>query len=94
MPRKKQKPDLASMPAGERRVFTVSELTRAVKTTIESSFGRVWVTGEVSNLRRPQSGHVYLTLKDENSQLAAVIFRSAAARIRFDLVDGLQMVVG
>ena len=54
----------------------------------------MWVTGEVSNLRRPQSGHVYLTLKDENSQLRAVIFRNVASRVKFELADGLQVVVG
>ena len=92
--RKKPKPEQAPATAGERRVFTVTELTRAVKGTIEETFGRVWVVGEISNLRRPQSGHVYLTLKDETSQLAVVIFRSSAERIRFDLKDGLEVVVG
>ncbi len=81
-------------PTGERRIYTVTEITRAVKTTLEATFGHLWVTGEVSNLRRPQSGHVYLTLKDENSQLRAVIFRNVASRVKFDLADGLQVVVG
>jgi exodeoxyribonuclease VII large subunit len=80
--------------AGERHVFTVTQITQAVKATVESAFGRVWVAGEVSNLRRPQSGHVYLTLKDERCQLQAVIFRSAASRVKFELADGLQVVVG
>ncbi|HUW58735.1 MAG TPA: exodeoxyribonuclease VII large subunit [Planctomycetota bacterium] len=81
-------------PTGERHVYTVTEITRAVKTTLEGTFGRVWVTGEVSNLRRPQSGHVYLTLKDESCQLSAVMFRGVASRVRFDLTDGMQVVVG
>ena len=78
----------------ERRIVTVTEITRMVKGTIESSFPRVWVTGEISNLRRPQSGHVYLTLKDERCQLQAVMFRGVASRIRFDVADGMQVIVG
>lgn len=81
-------------PEDERHVFTITEITRAVKTTLEATFGHVWVTGEVSNLRRPQSGHVYLTLKDEKSQLQAVIFRGVASKIKFDLADGMQVVAG
>ena len=56
-------------------------------------FGRVWVSGEVSNLARPRSGHVYLTLKDEKCQLRAVMFRGVASKLKFDLDDGMQVVV-
>lgn len=52
----------------------------------------MWVGGEVSNVRRPGSGHLYFTLKDEESQLQAVLYRSQASRLRFDLKDGLQVV--
>ncbi|HUV38053.1 MAG TPA: exodeoxyribonuclease VII large subunit [Planctomycetota bacterium] len=86
--------DTPSNAGDGRRVFTVSEITRAVKATLESTFGRVWVTGEVSNLRKPQSGHVYLTLKDATSQLSAVMFRGVASRVKFDLADGMQVLVG
>jgi exodeoxyribonuclease VII large subunit len=53
----------------------------------------VWVEGEVSNLRAPGSGHLYYTLKDETSQIRAVLFRSSAVRVRFALQDGMQVIV-
>ena len=59
---------------------------------LEASFANVWVVGEISNFSRPRSGHCYLTLKDQDAQLPAVIWRSAAARVRFDLHDGLEVV--
>jgi exodeoxyribonuclease VII large subunit len=81
-------------PPDERKILTVTQINRLVRGTLESAFGRVWVVGEVSNLRRPQSGHVYLTLKDENCQIQAVMFRGVASRVKFDLADGMQVVVG
>ena len=59
-----------------RHVFTVSELNTAARTTLEQGIGKVWVQGEVSDLTRAPSGHLYFTLKDENSQLSAVRFKS------------------
>jgi len=73
-------------------ILTVTQLTETIKQTLEESFGIVWVTGELSNLRRPASGHVYATLKDEGSQVRVVAFRSTAARIGFDLEDGMKIV--
>ena len=72
---------------------TVSELTRRVKSRLETEFGRVAVRGEVTNVSRPRSGHIYFTLKDEAASLQAVIWRSEAARLRFDLKDGLAVRV-
>src|SRR5690606_7503 len=63
--------------------------TAEIKQQLEGSFPRVWVAGEVSNLSRPHSGHVYLTLKDDRAQLRAVLWRGTAAQVRFDLHDGL-----
>src|SRR5438093_304071 len=59
------------------RVLTVTQLAALVRETLEGGVGRVWVAGEISNLRPAPSGHVYFTLKDEQSQLGAVLFRSA-----------------
>lgn len=59
----------------ERKVYSVTELNRLVKATLENEIGTVWVEGEVSNLRRPSSGHLYFTLKDAGGQLAIVLFR-------------------
>ncbi|MFG0334262.1 MAG: exodeoxyribonuclease VII large subunit, partial [Maioricimonas sp. JB049] len=71
---------------------TVSELTRQIKDCLEGNFPRVAVLCEISNLTRAGSGHVYLTLKDERSQIRGVLWRSRAQRLRFDLNDGLQVV--
>jgi exodeoxyribonuclease VII large subunit len=73
----------------KRQVWKISELTRRIKGTLEGAFGNVWVEGEISNLRRPASGHAYFTLKDETSQLRAVMFRGALAGVTLPLRDGL-----
>lgn len=79
--------------APQRRILTVSELTGLVRTSVETGFSEVWLEGELSNLRAPGSGHLYCTLKDDSCQIRAVIFRSAASRLRFALEDGLHIVV-
>jgi len=71
-------------------VWTVSQLSEYIKTLLEARFEAVWVEGEISNLRRPASGHSYFTLKDDWSQIRAVIFRSAQ-KLPFVLEDGLQI---
>ena len=72
--------------------FTVSEITRGIRTSLEHKFSYIGVLGEISNVRKPSSGHVYLTLKDKNSQLQAVVFRNTASRIKFELKDGMEVV--
>jgi exodeoxyribonuclease VII large subunit len=83
---------LGPIPAGV-KVCTVSELTQAVKGLLEEGFSSVWVEGELSNVARPNSGHVYLSLKDAQSQLRAVIWRGVALRLRFDPRDGQEVIV-
>jgi exodeoxyribonuclease VII large subunit len=73
-------------------ILTVGELTARIAATLEDGFPRVAVVGEISNLRRPASGHLYLTLKDRDASLGAVIWRSAARRIRFEPEDGQEVV--
>ncbi len=75
------------------QVLTVSAITALIKRSLEDSFTSVCVLGEVSNLSRAASGHVYLTLKDEGAEIGAVIWRGTAQRIPFDLKDGLEVVV-
>ena len=70
---------------------SVSDLTARIKGALEGDFADVVVRGEVSNLSRPRSGHVYLSLKDDAAQLRAVIWKSAAGRLPFDLADGLSV---
>jgi exodeoxyribonuclease VII large subunit len=76
----------------EKRILTVTELTQQIKTLLESHFPFLWVEGEISNVRRPSSGHTYFTLKDEYSQIRAVLFRSQSRYVGFDLEDGLQAI--
>ncbi len=77
----------------EERTYTVSELTRRVKLTLEEGVGRVWVTGEISNFRRMPSGHSYFTLKDADAQLAAVLFAGERRGIACVPADGLAVRV-
>jgi exodeoxyribonuclease VII large subunit len=74
------------------RPLSVWELTAQIKDLLEAAFPTVWVAGEVSNFSRPQSGHCYLTLKDDRAQLRAIMWRGAAVRLRFDLHDGLEVI--
>jgi exodeoxyribonuclease VII large subunit len=64
-----------------------------VRLSLETDFAEVWLEGEISNLRAPGSGHLYCTLKDQTSQIRAVIFRSTAVRLRFGLDEGLHVIV-
>jgi len=64
-----------------------------IRASLEADFAEVWLEGEISNLRAPGSGHLYCTLKDQTSQIRAVIFRSVAVRLRFGLEEGLHVVV-
>ncbi len=73
-------------------ILTVTQLTEVIKETLEGCFGAVWITGEISNLRRPASGHLYATLKDEKSQIRMVAFRGSVARLGFDLEDGMKII--
>jgi exodeoxyribonuclease VII large subunit len=73
--------------------WTVSTLTRYLRQLLESDAGLqdVWVQGEISNLSRPASGHIYFTLKDSGASLRCVMWRSEAARMRLVLQDGLAV---
>lgn len=78
--------------AEKRHIYTVSELTRKIKTVLEETFPTLWVEGEVSNLSRPTSGHIYFSLKDESSVLKAVLFKNANKDLKFQLKNGMQVV--
>jgi len=72
-------------------VLTVSEITGRIRRTLETEFGRVRVRGEISNFRKPASGHLYFALKDSGAQLRAVMFRGAAIALRFLPADGVEV---
>jgi exodeoxyribonuclease VII large subunit len=75
------------------KVFTVGELTRQIRGTLETKFRAVWVQGEISNYKLHPSGHQYFTLKDQRAQIACVIWRDTIAPQRQALVDGAQVQV-
>ncbi len=72
-------------------VYSVHELTGIIRARLEKLFPRVGVSGEVSNLSRPRSGHLYFSIKDRQACLRVVMFRSAARQLRFRLHDGLKV---
>jgi len=82
----------AAMTAAQRRVWPVRELMTAVRTSLEREYTDVWVEGEISNYRPAESGHLYLTLKDGDAQLRAVMFRTQARLLRFQPENGMQAV--
>ncbi len=77
----------------ERRVWTVRALVSAVRSHIEREYSDCWVEGEISNLRNPDSGHLYFTLKEEGAQIRVVMFRSSAKLLRFRPENGLHVTV-
>ena len=79
--------------APERKVWIVRDLVAAVRTRVEREYSDIWVEGEISNFRAHDSGHLYFTLKDQNSQIRAVMFRSQARLLRFRPEDGMQVVL-
>jgi exodeoxyribonuclease VII large subunit len=81
-----------SAEAPSRRIFGVRELVTSVRTHLEKGFPDVWVEGEISNYRPAESGHLYLTLKDGDSQLRVVMFRAQARLLRFRPQNGMQVI--
>lgn len=77
----------------QRRVYSVSVLNRRAKDLLESEFAQVWVEGEISNLSRPGSGHIYFSLKDDKCQIRCALFRGRGQRVAMDLADGAQVLV-
>jgi len=75
-----------------RDVYTVSELNMEARALLEERFPRIWVQGEISNLARPRSGHIYFSLKDDRCQLRCAMFRMHNQRIDFSPEDGMQVL--
>lgn len=74
------------------RIYTVSALTAEIKSLLEQEFDFVWVEGEISNFACPSSGHYYMSLKDENAQIKAVMFKMQAHYLKFIPEDGMKVV--
>jgi exodeoxyribonuclease VII large subunit len=84
---------LANVASGDNSpAVTVSELSGALKRTIETAFGQVRVRGEISGFKRHASGHCYFTLKDENACIDAVIWRTSAVSLAFRPEDGAEVI--
>jgi exodeoxyribonuclease VII large subunit len=77
----------------DREVITVSQLNGRARVLLEDVFSNIWVEGEISNLARPASGHVYFTLKDSGAQVRCALFRQNAQRVRQVLKDGAAVKV-
>ena len=74
------------------KIYQVSEITKEIRSILESQFTAVWVEGEISNFKLHSSGHMYFTLKDESAQLSAVFFAKANQFLKFELKDGLRVI--
>jgi exodeoxyribonuclease VII large subunit len=88
-----QKPLPQPSSSREKNLFTVSDLTSSIKIHLESRFPRLRVLGEISNLSRQSSGHIYFTLKDRDASIACVMFRSFARALNMKLAQGNQVIV-
>lgn len=84
--------ELHSQGKTERHIYSISEITREVKQTLESAFPPVWIEGEISNFKKHSSGHMYLVLKDENAQIPAVMWRGHNSRLFFTPEDGMKVL--
>ena len=79
--------------SNERKILSVSDLNHEARLLVESGLGTVWVEGEISNLARPSSGHMYWTLKDARAQVRCAMFRQAARRLEVPIDNGQQVLV-
>ncbi len=80
-------------PGPETHVYTPSELNQEAKRHIEAGFGRVWIQGEISNLARPASGHLYFSLKDGRAQIRCALFKAQASKLSFEPSNGDEVLV-
>lgn len=75
------------------RIYTVSALTAEIRSILEEEFDFIWVEGEISNFASPASGHYYMSLKDENAQIKAVMFKMQAYYLKFMPENGMKVIV-
>lgn len=85
-------PPYSSQPSN-RTVLSVSELNRSVATMLETEFSWVWVEGEISNLSRPASGHIYFSLKDSGAQIRCAMFKGRMRDLKFKPENGMNIVI-
>lgn len=88
-----QQLSLENISSQEPKVLTVSDINKAIKGTLETGFNLIWLKGELSNFKPHSSGHWYFSLKDEKSQISAVMFRGFNLAARFKPKDGMEVLV-
>ena len=74
-------------------IFTVSRLNQTVRQLLEMEMGQIWLSGEISNLSQPSSGHWYFTLKDDRAQVRCAMFRNSNRRVTFRPQNGQQILM-
>ncbi|MBA3957682.1 MAG: exodeoxyribonuclease VII large subunit [Parachlamydiaceae bacterium] len=84
---------MTTTPSQEMPVLTVSQLTQAIKISLESTFPSIWLQGEVSNCKLQSSGHLYFSLKDPNAQISAIMFRGDLSSVKTMPKDGAQVII-
>ena len=77
----------------DRQIYTVSELNKIIKSLLNEHIGSVWVQGEISNFKSASSGHIYMTIKDENSQISVVVFKGMSRALKFQLENGMKVLL-
>ncbi|MFN5703049.1 MAG: exodeoxyribonuclease VII large subunit, partial [Gammaproteobacteria bacterium] len=80
-------------PAAERRIFKPAQLNALARDLLESNFSQIWLEGEISNLSRPASGHLYFSLKDTTAQVRCAMFRNRAMLLPAPIKDGQLVLV-
>ena len=76
-----------------KKIYTVSELNREIRVILENAYPEIWLEGEISNFKTYSSGHMYFSLKDNDGQISAVIFKNINQYFKFKLEDGLKVIV-
>lgn len=76
-----------------RKIYSVTEVTRDIRGLLNDNFSSLWLCGEVSNFKKSAAGHLYFTLKDSESQMSAVMFRGESRLLRFEIEDGMELIV-
>ncbi len=84
-------PKTTAKPGTREAPYSVARVVTGVNRTLERAVGTIWVEGEVSSLSRPASGHIYFSLKDKKAEVRAVMWRSDAAKLKFEIVDGVSL---
>src|SRR6056297_153467 len=84
---------VVAVPGPETPVYAPSEINREARTHLEAGFPRLWLRGEISNLARPASGHLYFSLKDAKAQIRCALFRGNASGLGFRPANGDEVLV-